>query len=194
MHEKGFMKIYFVKYFCLACCIFLTKSAFASSGGEHGALPPDISTLFLPFVNFVIYVGFLVFCYFKYVKKLIADRSVKIEEQIENCAKELANAQSKYAKTKERIIGIYKERERIIKDLEQEGHILAGAIVKAAEKAASELKTETQHRIDSELQKAKGEIRAKIVHLASNLAKEKLGLGLSSDDDYRLRKEAILSI
>lgn len=192
MRRKTSASLILAKYFVwyAALGVLLPALVQASGGEGHGA-PPSISTLLLPALNFSFYVALVLFCYWKFGRAALSNRSTQIAQQLDKSAALLAEAEDEFAQLKQRLAQIAAEKTEVIRQFEHEGQNLAQTITAHAEKSAAELKKDAQRRIMSDLSRAKAEIREEIVARATVLAKQRLLAELSAEEDSRLRQDLL---
>jgi F-type H+-transporting ATPase subunit b len=183
---------------CLAAALiaagfvfFIPQLVWASGGGEGSGHEPGLSTLIFPVINFVIYLGIMVFAYFKLAKGALRERSVSVEENLKRSAEALALAQSEFAEMVKRLDALELEKIRLRDEFREEGRRMQEAIRAASEKTKADIQREAARRIENELKKAKADIRSEVVGLAARLARERLQRDLSGMQDQRLREETV---
>lgn len=178
----------FVLVFILFAPSLALAEAEAHAGGHHAA---GLSTLLWPAANFVLYAGLLLFCYLKYIRKILSERSVKVDEHLKKSAKSLSDAQTQLKELQQRIEGIAGEKEKLNTQYQHEGEKTSVSIREQAEKSAIDIKNDTERRISGELKRATSEVRQEVVKQAVFLARQRLARELTDENDERLRQEAL---
>jgi F-type H+-transporting ATPase subunit b len=179
------------RYYLAFVLLFLPAMAFAATGGEHGYS-------LMGFVWRVIVFAVFVFILFKVLKKPLLDflnkRTEDIENAIENAQKakeeaevELTNYKLKL-KQMESELETMKERSRKQAEAEKE------KIVSDASESAEKLQKSTENMINSELEKAKAELKKETAKLAFQLAEKKIEKQLDDDSQKKLIKNYISKI
>jgi F-type H+-transporting ATPase subunit b len=171
--------------------IFIPEAVWASAGGEEAVHEPGFSTLIFPVINFVIYLGIMLFAYFKLVKGALRVRSVSVEENLKKSAEALSLAQSELGQMMKRLDALDLEKVRLRDEFGQEGRRMVEAIRTASEKTKTDIHKDSMRRIEDELKKAKADIRSEVVGLAAQLARQRLERELSGVQDRQLREETI---
>jgi F-type H+-transporting ATPase subunit b len=184
--------------FCLQSQIaFAGQTTDAHSDNNHASTEhhaPDISTLFWPAVNFSAYF-LIILCLCKKVgKPALVARKVEIESKLKQAASLIADSARELAEVEQRLLELDAEREAVILELNEDGQNIAESVIENAKRSAASSKEDTKRLIAGEMARAQSEIRVEVVKTATSRAKEKLVSSLSSDDDQRLRREAMQGI
>ncbi len=167
----------------------------AGGGGDHGgAHAVSIGTLAYPALNFIIFVGILVFAYRKAGKAKLVELHTDVKEHLKRAAEDLGAAESVFNRAQQRLDRIEDEKRTLIAALNQEGKETAEQLLAKAEVAVENSLLDTKRRIDNEVASAESELRREVVRRATVMAREKVVGRLSGDDDARLRREAIQRI
>ena len=177
----------------------VVEVALAAGGGDHdvaghGGGHAGIETLFYPLVNFVLFVGILVFAYRKVGKARLIEQHKDVKEYLKRAADDLGSAESMFNRAQQRLAVIGEEKQELIAALNREGETLSETVLEKAEQAVENSLLDTKRRIDNEVARAETELRHEVVRQATAIAREKVVERLSSDDDARLRREAIQRI
>lgn len=163
-----------------------------SSSEMHGASEvhagPDFSTLFLPGVNFAIYLVLLVYLYRRFVPPLLKARSVQIASDLKKASSELALAQEEMDTLKKRIQNIAEEKRDLTERFEDEAKSFATLILEEVKERAERLQKDTTRQIERELDRTRKEIRQEIISRAVILTRREIQASLAADEDRRLRR------
>ena len=139
----------------------LPALALASEGAEHGS--HGVETLFLPVVNFVIYLALLIY----FVRKPIVSGWEKRRLDIENLAsrgeKELAEAQRQLQEVQVALQGV-----------EQRVQEISLSLTKASEEEVKQIIVEAQNKAQATVEQANRKVAAESRALEDTLRKELL--------------------
>ncbi|MFN8390467.1 MAG: ATP synthase F0 subunit B [Bdellovibrionota bacterium] len=161
----------------------------AVTHAEHEA--PGIGSLAWPTVNFAIYFGIVVYLYRRFGRPALVARTAGFEAHFIKAAQVLDQAERELATYENRLRTIVDEQQAIRERLATEGAQIAEQIMVQAEESAAALTRDTSRRIERELSTARSEVRQQAIRRATELALQQLQKGLSADDDFRLRQEAL---
>jgi len=163
----------------------------AEHGAEHHA---GIETLIWPAVNFFIYAALMRHFYVKFARPALLARSANFEQHVQRAAQVLEDADRELQKLEARLAGISEEQRQIRERLATEGAQIAAQVMTQAEHTANANRRDIGRRIERELNAATSEVKQQVIAKATELARAQLRSGLSTEDDYRLRQDAIRSL
>jgi F-type H+-transporting ATPase subunit b len=169
----------------LGCCglmVFLSAGlAWASTEGGHSMWPD----FFYRLLNFSIMVAVLVFLFKKLnVKGYFSKRTETISNTLRDLEEKKKDAEKTYEEYKQKLARLDEETDRILKEYIEQGEREKAKIIANAEKAAVEIRQQTDLAIEQEIKSAKEGLQREIAELsvtaAEALLKEKIG-----DEDQR---------
>ena len=171
----------------------------AEHAAEHGAghgghAPAGIESLIWPAVNFFIYAAMMHHFYKKYARPALLARSANFEQHVQRAAKVLEDADRELHKLEARVQGIAEEQRQIRERLATEGAQIAAQVMTQAEQTANSNRRDVGRRIERELNAATNEVKQLVIAKATEIARAQLRSGLSTEDDFRLRQDAIRSL
>ena len=101
------------------------------------------------------------------------------------------DAEGELADARERLDRIEEEKGQITHRLQEESKRMATQMLENARQAANNAELDVRRRIASEEAHAAADVRAEVIARAAKLARERLSVALSEEDDYRLRQETL---
>lgn len=173
--------------------IFLLPSMLlaAEEGGSHG---PDFMGLVWRIIVFAVFV----FILYKLLKdpfiNFLNDRTKQIEESIENAEKANENAEIELTNYKLKLQQMEKELETMKQRAKKQADGERESIIEDAEDNIAKLRKSTEDMIQSDLDRAKAELREEAARLAFQLAEKKIENRLTDDLQKRLVKNYIAKI
>ncbi|MCB4203634.1 ATP synthase F0 subunit B [Deferribacterales bacterium Es71-Z0220] len=164
----------------------------ASEGAEsHG---PDYMGLFWRIIVFAVFAFILVKVLKKPLNDFLTKRTADIEKAIADAQKAKEQAETELKEYKSKLAQMNKEledmKERAMKSAEAEKE----RILEEASNNIDKLRSFAENMIESDLNRAKEELRKETFRLALKLAEEKLGNELSGDRQKLLMQEYIKKI
>jgi F0F1-type ATP synthase membrane subunit b/b' len=172
-----------------ALCATLPVPAWAVSPEvriEHG-----VGSLLWPAINFAIYFGLMVHFYNRYGRAALRARKIDFEQRFAKAAQLIDEADRELGALENRLRNAAAEQQSIRERLATEGAQIAAQVIAAAEQSAEAVKRDVARRIVRELSAANADVRQKVIAAATEVARGRLEAGLSQEDDYRLRQEAV---
>lgn len=164
------------------------SAAEPAHGDAHGGY---FSSLFWYVVNFVLYAILVRVLYAKKAAPLLVERTKQTKQQIEKAALDLSRSEENLSIVTTRLKHIESEKQELLEQYEREGARMRQTLLEQAEAAARRTESDTARQIENERNQARKELRRMAVVRAVDLAREKLGRGLSDDDDRRLRNQVL---
>jgi F-type H+-transporting ATPase subunit b len=145
--------------------------AAAADGASHG---PDWGQLGASIVNFVIYVGAIVFLGGKGINAFFANRRGDLLKNIEASKSRREAAESELAAHLERLEGFDAEREALLQEFRELGSRERDRIVEEAREAAAKIKADAAVTATVEARRANADLEARLIDRALSGAKAEL--------------------
>jgi F-type H+-transporting ATPase subunit b len=145
-------------------------------------------------VDFIIFIGLLVYFTKRPVAESLKERSVGIRLSIENAEKAYRGAQENYSFYQEKNTGLEKEVTELKGQSERAGVIERDTRIKNAKSYGERMRQDAQKVIDQELDKAHVRLKNTIAQKALHLAEEWIRSGLSDVDRRSLTEDAIVQL
>lgn len=173
--------------------LFAVTSAYASTGGSHGAghTPPSIDTLLWPAVNFTLYLFCMIYFFKKLAKPILKDYRIELEGSVTKQQNEKNMLQSEYDQLSEKLSNISEEKQEIVSELEKDGRDLANTILSAANQQAEKVSLSSKRRYELEAQKVSGEVKKTLMNKVVSKVKSQIATSFSADDDLKFIKSSI---
>jgi len=135
--------------------------------GGHG---PSLNIEGFYLINFLVFVGILVYLLRKPLAKFLTERRAKMTKDIEEARKMRDEAEAKLAEYNTRLESLEDEIQGILDDARAHGEAERKRIMVEATRAAERLRTEAKTRIEQETRKLQLELRRKMVDLSVEVA------------------------
>jgi F-type H+-transporting ATPase subunit b len=145
-------------------------------------------------INLAILLGVLVYFARKPIQVFFADRRRRIESDLEESARLLEMAETRYAEWQRKLVALEQETEKIRSDGLHHAEEGAARILSDAQAAAERIHSDAEAAIEQELRRAQGVLRAEAVALATQLAGTLLAEQLADNDRERLLDEFIVGV
>jgi F-type H+-transporting ATPase subunit b len=160
----------------------VAANAAEDAGAEHG------SWLLLAFfvINFILFVGVLVYFAGPALRKFFADRAVTIRTALSRAKSALAEAEDLANKAAARMAALSAELKKLADELEQETAFQVGKVADLAKSTAERIRHDTEISRSALSEAAKRRVRAQLAESASNLAREMIGRNFQPADQGRL--------
>jgi F0F1-type ATP synthase membrane subunit b/b' len=157
-------------------------NAAEDAGADHG------SWLLLTFfaINFILFVGVLVYFAGPALRKFFADRAVTIRTALSRAKSALAEAEDLANKAAARMAALSAELKKLADELEQETAFQVGKVADLAKSTAERIRHDTEMSKSALAEAAKRRVRAQLAESASNLARELIGRDFQPADQGRL--------
>jgi F0F1-type ATP synthase membrane subunit b/b' len=155
----------------------------AEDAGEgHG------SWLLLTFfaINFILFVGVLVYFAGPALRKFFADRAVTIRTALSRAKSALDEAEDLANKAAARMAALSAELKKLADELEQETAFQVGKVADLAKSTAERIRHDSDMSRSALSEAAKRRVRAQLAESASNLAREMIGRNFQPADQGRL--------
>jgi F-type H+-transporting ATPase subunit b len=157
-------------------------NAAEDAGAGHG------SWLLLTFfvINFILFVGVLVYFAGPALRKFFADRAVTIRTALSRAKGALAEAEDLANKAAARMAALSAELKKLADELEQETAFQVGKVADLAKSTAERIRRDTEMSKSALSEATKRRVRAQLAESAANLAREMIGRNFQPDDQGRL--------
>ncbi len=152
------------------------------AGAEHG------SWLLLGFfaINFILFVGMLVYFAGPPARKFFADRAVTIRTALSRAASALAEAQELANKAAARMAALAAELKKVADELDRETAFQAGKVLELAKTTAERIRRDTAMSSSALSEAARRRVRAQLAESAVTLARDLIGRNFQPTDQGRL--------
>ncbi len=171
--------------FILTCAMPLHASA--SGGGEHA----DISSLFYPVINFVMYLCLMTWIYKTKIKQVLQNRKVEITKSLNKASDRLNSADKGLAEVQKRFLLIDEECQEIQRKLDAETSELQQHILTEAQALAKRIEDDTVKQVENALLRASHEIRSEIISKAVEKARYEIQNHLTDQEDVAVREQVL---
>ena len=157
-------------------------NAAEDAGEGHG------SWLLLTFfaINFILFVGVLVYFAGPALRKFFADRAVTIRTALSRAKSALAEAEDLANKAAARMAALSAELKKLADELEQETAFQVGKVADLAKSTAERIHRDTEMSSSALSEAAKRRVRAQLAESAATLARELIGRNFQPADQGRL--------
>jgi len=173
----------------LAFVLLSAALAFASGGGEGGHGGTQWKDFAWKTLNAAMIIGFLVYLLGPKIKGFFAGRRQEIKESLESATAQKAEAEKQYREYAEKIDKASQEIDGIFEMIKAQGVVEKDKIIEDAHKVAQKMKEDAQARIEQELKKASGQLRAEAVALSVRMAEEILKKNITAQDHEAMVRE-----
>jgi F0F1-type ATP synthase membrane subunit b/b' len=152
------------------------------AGAEHG------SRLLLTFfvINFILFIGLLVYFAGPALRKFFADRAVTIRTALSRASSALAEAEDLANKAAARMAALAAELKKLADELEQETAFQVGKVADLAKTTAERIHRDTTMSSSALSEAAQRRVRAQLAESAATLASGMIGRDFQRDDQGRL--------
>jgi len=170
----------------LAAAFFVYAVPYAHAAEE--AAPEHGSWLLLTFfaINFVLFVGVLVYFAGPPIRKFFADRAVTIRTALSRASSALAEAEDLANKAAARMAALSAELKKLADELEQETAFQVGKVADLAKSTAERIRRDTEMSSSALSEAAKRRVRAQLAESAATLASDLIGRDFQPADQGRL--------
>jgi F0F1-type ATP synthase membrane subunit b/b' len=157
-------------------------NAAEEAGAEHG------SWLLLTFfaINFILFVGVLVYFAGPALRKFFADRAVTIRTALSRAKSALDEAEDLANKAAARMAALSAELKKLGDELEQETAFQVGKVADLAKSTAERIRRDTEMSSSALAEAAKRRVRAQLAESSADLARELIGRNFQPADQGRL--------
>lgn len=190
------MRRFGIAFAALACCC----SSLALASGEGKAHvnwwawdmhAPPIGWFI---INFVLFVGLLVYVTKGPIKNALTQRHETIKRTIADNVQALASAQDRHKEARGKLSGVEAESIELLKITKAQAETERDRLVEAAQAYAERLTKDSEALVDQELTRAFGRLRKEVAGEALGSAEAMLRREISAADQTRLLEEAIAAL
>jgi F-type H+-transporting ATPase subunit b len=150
--------------------------------------------MFWAIVNFLIFIGIVIYFLFRPTREFLAHRRSSIRSAIQEAQRSQQRAEAKFQEYERKLREVTREVDEIIAHLSQEGELEKKRIITNAEKLTERMREEIQHAANRELENARTALKEEAARLALSMAEQVVKNNISHDDQTRLIKEYIEKI
>lgn len=176
----------------LAVLAVLLVASAAMAAGGHGHemnVGEELRKVLVHAVNFVIFVGLLVYFLRRPLKDFLANRRLAIAQQLDESRELKESAQTRHDEIAGRISVFGREVEEMLDRVRRECAVERERAIANAQEAGQALQRSAQRGVEKELDKARHDLRSETVELAMEVAEKVLRAAVSLDDHRRLASE-----
>jgi F-type H+-transporting ATPase subunit b len=183
LRQKG-GRTTFILLGCVGLVVLLALGN-AWAAEEHGhSMWPDFLQRVL---NFTIMVAVLVFLFKKLnLKQYFTKRTENIANTLRDLEEKKKEAERSYQEYKQKLARLDEETDRILQDYIEQGEREKSKIIANAEKAATDIRQQTDLAIAQEIKSAKESLQREIAELSVTAAETLLKEKIADDDQKKL--------
>jgi F-type H+-transporting ATPase subunit b len=179
---------------------------YAASGGEGGTAGHEAAAghggettarlldLLYRSINFIIFLGVLLFLIRKPLKQVLTDRRESIQKELQDLEAKKEEANRELQALEKRISNIKEEQEAILTDYKAEAEKERQKIIDSAQKTASRIIDQSQITIQQEMQKANQALRQEMSDMAVRMAEDLLKKNITDNDQKVLISEYLAKV
>jgi len=164
--------------------VLVAGSAWAS--GETMEPGELVRRIIVHAINFLIYVGILVYFLRRPLRDFLANRRLGVRKELEESHRLKTEAQARHEEIQRRIAGFDQEVEEMLADVRHHCEVEAARAASRAEEAAETIQRVAERTITEETERARHDLRTETVELAVRMAREALVSAVSAEDQRRL--------
>jgi F-type H+-transporting ATPase subunit b len=170
---------------CLTALLILGSAKVAVASAGHGE--PSIGDLTFYWINFVLYIGIMVYILRKPLARGWAARTAKIRQSVTQSTEEVETAERELNAIEALNKTLPQEEERVKQQIIEQANAEAADIIRQAEQRAVRIREQARELLKGEMRSAQSSFRGALVARAVQLAKEKFGAGefANREDAYR---------
>jgi len=163
---------------------FFPRAALAAeeAGAEHGSW----LTLTYFAINFILFVGVLVYFAGPAARKFFADRAFTIRTALSRAAGAFAEAEDLANKAAARMAALSAELKKVADELEQETAFQVSKVAELAKSTAERIHRDTTTSSSALAEAARRRVRAQLAESAATLARDLIGRNFQPTDQGRL--------
>ena len=173
----------------LPCALLLASPALAAEGGEDA-----VKITVWQGINLLILVGVIVYVGRGPVMAFFGDRRSQIQNDLDEAARLLAEAETRNSELQRRIVDLGSEIEEIRETTRSRAEDESERILAEARKAAERIRSDAKAAVDQELRRAQTELRDEAASLALSAAADILRQQIAESDRERLLDEFITRV
>jgi F-type H+-transporting ATPase subunit b len=173
--------------------LVLPVAALASTGGEHheADLGTQLMLLAFSFVNFFIFVYLFRRFASAPLRDFLARRRTELAEAIEAAGKAKAEADALKAEYEAKVAKLEDTKRELIEEIRGIAEAEHQRTLESAREAAQRMRDEAQRTAQSDLERARRELRTEAARLATQLASQMITQRLDDTERQRLLNEFI---
>lgn len=176
---------------CSSVILMTAGVVWASSEGGHSMWPDFWQRV----LNFVILMSVLIFVFKKLnVKGFLAKRTESIANTLNELEAKKKEAEKTYEEYKQKLNQLDKETDRILQEYIEQGEREKARIIANAEKAAVEIREQTDIAIEQEIKSAKEGLQQEIAELSVTAAEVLLKEKIGEEDQQKLVDEFMTKV
>ncbi len=164
----------------------LVAGAAAASGGEPMEPGELAGKILIHAINFVIYVGILVYFLRRPMRDFVANRRLGIKKELEDSRRMRDEARERYDEVEARIAAFDQEVEAMVAEVRRQCEVESERAEARAEETAASIARVAERTIAEETEKARHDLRRETVDLAVAMAEEALVGAVTAADQRRL--------
>ena len=174
---------------------WVAEPAFASeAAAEHGHAGPDWAYFVYHSIGLAVLLGILTYFTREPLRNFLLDRSDGIRRQIEAAEAALASARAEAAELRARLARAAQENDAFVQAAGAQAEAERVLALERAQQAAERIRQESKRSADQEIARARRELQDEAAQLATQIAAEILGQGMTPEDDRRLVGEFVEQI
>ena len=191
-----------MRAFLLSSLLMLSNVAAASGGGEHveaeagghGAVHIPWDTLAFHAINLAIFVGLIVWLAGPKVKDALANRAAGIRRQLQEAERVQAEAKARYDALEARLAGFEGQLASMRAEAEAEAAREQVVIDERAARDAAMVREAARRTVDTEVARARQELRREAVQLAVGLAETQIKGSIGPADQERFAADFLVAV
>lgn len=187
----GGIRIFLTTLFMVVFKMALAATAFANEGGSHGSFMTEWGWRI---INFSILVFVIVYFGGKYIREFFANRTRKIESDIQSSQAAIEDAKKALSEVEARIRNRDAEVKAALEVARENGEREKVRLIAEGQKAADEIVRQAETRISLELKKAKDAIRIEAASMAVQMAEELLKKHITEGDQKKMVDDYLASV
>lgn len=175
-----------------ALVVLVPAAAFAAAGGEHAG--PDWKQLGSQTINFLIYLGIIVFLAKKPMANFFAARREEVVAAMNASKVAIEAAETRLAETMEKISTLDAERDAVLSEFRDLGENERRRIVAEAEAEATRIVADAERAAEREARQAKATLEQRMVDLALEQAEQELAQTMTPGKQTQLIDNGIAAL
>jgi F-type H+-transporting ATPase subunit b len=182
--------------FSLAAVLIFVFCGVALAAGEHSGAhgaadrSGDLKDLLYRFINFALLVIILAWALKKVgIREFFSTRSAEIKQRLEDLKKGKQEAEEKYREVERQLREFGREREEIIEEFKKEGLAEKEKILAEAKERVHQIIEQAEWTIQQETRAASDRLKAEMITIAADKAKEIISNEITDQDQEHLVDE-----
>lgn len=167
----------------------MAAPAWAGEAEAHGEGGIPVKAVIYAALNFFLLLIILGYFLRKPIKEFFASRAALIRKDIEESQALRDQAQGKYNEYESRLAHIEKEMQELVAQLKRDGELEQGRLLAAAQGQIQSLQETSERIMQTELKRAKEELKKEAAQLAAQLAEDLVRQNITPEDQRRLVRE-----